>query len=251
MFNALILAGSKEKGPLEISNNVENKALILLNNKTIINYIIEALNNSKKIEKIIVVGPEKELSSYIGNKVEKILNPGDNILDNIEKGLNYLNSQDSILILTSDIPLITSDAIDEFIEICEKRKAMVAYPIIVKEKILVKYPETKRTYIKMKEGTVCGGNIVLLKPEVFFQNKKLIKGLVNDRKDVRKYVKILGFKFIIKFLLKILTFNDIERKISEIVGYNSIAVNVSHPEIMIDLDKISDLKLIRKCIENK
>jgi len=249
MFNALILAGSKKIGPLEINANVENKALILIDNKPIINYIIDALKGSKNINKIVVVGPKKMLSKGIDQKISKILNSGDTILENIEKGLNHFNSEDSILILTSDIPLITPNAIDEFLEICIKRNADVGYPIITKEKIIKKYSETERTYIKMKEGMICGGNIALLKPEVFFQNKSLINELFENRKAIQKYVKILGFKFIIKFLFKTLTFKDIEKRISEIVGYNSIAVNVSFPEIMIDLDKISDLELIRKTIE--
>jgi len=249
MFNALILAGSKKIGPLEISANVENKALILINNKPIVNYVIDALQESKNIKKIVVVGPEKMLSKGIDQKIDQILNSGDTILENIEKGLNYFHSDDSILILTSDIPLITANAIDEFLGICADRDADVGYPIITKEKIIKKYPETERTYIKMKEGMICGGNIVLIKPEVFFQNKSLINELLKNRKSIQKYVKILGFKFIIKFLFKILTFKEIEKRISEIVGYNSIAVNISFPEIMIDLDKLSDLELIRKIIE--
>ncbi|MEA2021115.1 MAG: nucleotidyltransferase family protein [Candidatus Caldatribacteriota bacterium] len=249
MFNAIILAGLNKIGPLEISANVENKALILINDRPMINYVINALQESKNINKIVIVGPEKMLSKGIDRKIDKILNSGDTILENIEKGLNCFHSGDSALILTSDIPLITANAIDEFLEICIDKNADVGYPIITKERIMEKYPETERTYIKMKEGIICGGNIVLLKPEVFFQNKSLINELFENRKAIQKYVKILGFKFIIKFLFKILTFKDIEKRISEIVGYNSIAVNVSFPEMMIDLDKISDLELIRKVIE--
>ena len=88
MLNALILAGSKKIGPLEISANVENKALILINNKPIINYVIDALQESKNIKKIVVVGPEKMLSKGIDQKIDQILNSGDTILENIEKGLN-------------------------------------------------------------------------------------------------------------------------------------------------------------------
>ena len=249
MFNAMILAGSKKKGPLEISANVENKALISINNIPSINYIIDALKNSKNINKIVVVGPEKMLTKSIDNKIDKIVNSGENILENIEKGINYFHSDNSILILTSDIPLITAAAIDEFIKICVARKADVGYPIITKEEIIKKYPETERTYIRMKEGMICGGNIALLKPEVFFQNKSLINELFENRKAIQKYVKILGFKFIIKFLFKTLTFKEIEKRISEIVGFRSIAVKVSFPELMIDLDKVSDLKLIRQVME--
>ena len=249
MFNALILAGIKEKGPLEIAENVDNKALIMINNRPMIDYIVDALNNSENIDRILVVGPKNELHPYIGKKVDEILNSGNSILENMEIGLNFFNSADNLLLLTSDIPLITPDAIDEFLEICTKRKAYIGYPIITKENIVKKYPETKRTYVKMKEGIFCGGNIVFFKPEVFFQKKELIKELYDNRKANWKNAKILGFKFIIKFLFKTLTLDEIEKKVTEIVGYKSVAVKISHPEIMIDLDKPSDLKLIRKCLE--
>jgi len=249
MFNALVLAGTKEKGPLEIAEKVDNKALIMINGRPMIDYIVDALNNSENIDRILVVGPKKELHPYIGKKVKEILNPGNSILENMEIGLNYFNSAGSLLLLTSDIPLITPEAIDEFLEICTKRKAYIGYPIITKENIVKKYPETERTYIKMKEGIFCGGNITFFKPDVFFQNKKLIKELFENRKSTWKYAKILGFKFILKFLFKTLTMEEIEKRITGILGYNSAAVVVSYPEIMIDLDKPSDLKLIRKCLE--
>ena len=249
MFNALILAGTKEKGPLEIAENVDNKALIMINGKPMIDYIVDALNNSENIDQIIVVGPEKELHPYIGKKVKKILNPGNSILENMESGLNFFDSNDNLLLLTSDIPLITPEAIDEFLKICTERKAYIGYPLITKENIMKKYPETKRTYVTMKEGIFCGGNIVLFKPEVFFQQKKLIKELFENRKSTWKYVKILGLKFIFKFIFKTLTLEEVERRVTGIIGYNSIAVMISHPEVMIDLDKISDLELIREYLK--
>lgn len=249
MFNALILAGTREKGSLEITENVENKALIMLDGRPMIDYIVDALNNSENIDKILVVGPKNELQPYIGKKVDEIINPGNSILENMEIGLKFFNSAENLLFLTSDIPLITPEAIDEFLEICTKRKAYIGYPIITKENIMKKYPETKRTYVKMKEGIFCGGNIVFFKPEVFFQKKKLIKELFDNRKATWKYVKILGLKFIFKFLFKTLTLKEVEKRVTDILGYNSIAAMISYPEIMIDLDKPSDLKLIRKFLE--
>ncbi len=249
IFNALILAGTKEKGPLEIAESVDNKALIMINGKPMIDYIVDALNNSENIDQIIVVGPEKELHPYIGKKVKKILNSGNSILENMESGFNFFDSNDNLLLLTSDIPLIIPEAIDEFLNICTKRKLCIGYPIITKENIIKKYPETERTYVKMKEGILCGGNIVFFKPEVFFQNKELLQGLFNNRKNNLKNAKILGLKCILKFLFKTLTIEDAEKRVTDIIGYSSGAVMVSYPEIMIDLDKPSDLRLIRKYLE--
>ncbi len=83
----------------------------------------------------------------------------------------------------------------------------------------------------MKEGILCGGNIVFFKPEVFFQNKELIQGLFNNRKNNLKNAKILGLKCILKFLFKTLTIEDAEKRVTDIIGYNSGAVMVSYPLI--------------------
>lgn len=249
MFNAFVLAGTKEKGPLEITANVENKALIMIKDRPIIEYIIDALNNSENIDKILVVGPKDELYPYIGKKVEEILDPGNSILENMEIGLNYFNSENNLLLLTSDIPLITSQAIDEFIEKCIEKEADIGYPIITKENIIKKYPETIRTYVKMKEGVFCGGNILFFKPEIFFQKKALIKELFDNRKTTWKNAKILGLKIILKYLFKTLTLDEIEKKVTKLIGCKSVAVMVSSPEIMIDLDKLSDLEFIQQYLK--
>ncbi|MCJ7657263.1 MAG: nucleotidyltransferase family protein, partial [Candidatus Atribacteria bacterium] len=96
MFNALVLAGTKKKGPLEIAENVDNKALIMIDNRLMIDYIVDALNHSENIDKILVVGPKNELHPYLGKKVEEILNPGNSVLENMEIGLNYFNSSDNL-----------------------------------------------------------------------------------------------------------------------------------------------------------
>jgi len=250
MLNALILAGSKEKGPLEITAQVDNKALIRFNNRPVVDYIVEALNNSRYIDKILIVGPEDQLNPFFRPKIEKILNPGESILENLEKAISYFNTSDPLLILTSDIPLISAQAIDEFINICLERNASLSYPIITKEEILQKYPEAKRTYVSIKDGTFCGGNIILMKPEIFYQKKELIENLYKNRKVAWKWAGIFGWSFILKFIFKGITIQEVEEKVSQLVGFNSVAVRISYPEVMMDLDKISDYQLIRKYLEN-
>ena len=260
MYNALVLAGSKGKSVLEISNKVENKALIIINNRPIIDYVIEALNEAKKIGKIVVVGPKAKLYSYISTKVEQILEEKDSLLQNLEIGMNFIKdsfiksgdsfikSEEKVLIITSDIPLITSQAIDDFIEKCLEKEADIYYPIMRKENILEKYPKTKRTYVKTKDGELCGGNMFLISPKLFYHKKELIKKAYESRKNVTKLAKVLGLKLILKFLFKTITVADIEKKVSEVLGYKGVAVVTPFPEMMIDLDKPSDLELIQKCL---
>ncbi|MDD3655196.1 MAG: NTP transferase domain-containing protein [Atribacterota bacterium] len=250
-MNALILAGKKDIGKLENNNKLTNKALLMINEIPMIEYVVNALLESKLVDDIVVVGPEYDLVPFIEKKVKKILDSTDSIIENIKIGLDYFNDDDNILLLTSDIPLITGEIIDRFIKKCEQYNALFYYPIITKETILKKYPETVRSYALLNEGTFCGGNMAIFSRPLFDKNKELLNELYQNRKDVKKYVRLLGIKFLIKYLLKTLTIKEIEEKASLIAGYPVKSITIDDPEVMIDLDKLSDYELILQTINQK
>jgi GTP:adenosylcobinamide-phosphate guanylyltransferase len=247
-MDALILAGRKDTGTLESHNKLNNKALLLINHTPMIEYVVDALNQAKKIDNIVVVGPKSDLDLYINKKVNKIIESTDSIIENIEIGIDYLNNNHKIIVLTSDIPLITGEIIDHFIMKCQEYEASLYYPFISKDIILKKYPEAIRSYAVLKEGIFCGGNMVIFSRLLFSQNKPLLLEMYQKRKSTYKYASILGLRFIIKYLFKSLTIKEIEDRAAEIVGYPVKGIMVDDPEMMIDLDKLSDYELISQIL---
>lgn len=246
-MDALVLAGTKNTDKIENHSELSNKSLLMLNNIPMIEYVIDALNQAEEIKNIVVVGP-LELSQYIERKVTRIIESTASIIDNIKIGIDYIHNDDKIILLTSDIPLINGEIIDRFIRKCQKYEAFLYYPFILKENILEKYPDTIRSYAALKEGIFCGGNMVIFSPSLFEKNKDLMFDLYEKRKSIYKYVSLLGLKFIFKYLLKSLAIKEIESRAAEIVGYPVKGIIVDDPEIMIDLDKLSDYELILRVI---
>ena len=247
-MNAIILAGKKDTGKVEENNRFANKALLLIKEIPMIEYVVNALQESDLVKDIAVVGPEYDLAPFLGKKVRKVLNSTDSIVENVQIGLDYFSDESKALILTSDIPLITGEIIDRFIKKCELHQAFFYYPIILKKNILRKYPEAIRSYVNLKEGIFCGGNMVIVGKPVFDRNRQLLNELYQNRKDVKKYISILGAKFLVKYLMKSLTIDEIEEKAAEIVGYPVKSILIEDPEVMIDLDKLSDYELITQVI---
>lgn len=242
-MDALVLAGGKSDNSLCNHQKLNNKALLLINGIPMIEYVVDALDQAREIDNIIVVGPKDALMPYIEKKVKKIVDSTDSIVENVRVGINCINN-DQILIMTSDVPLITGKMIDDFIKKCQVHKAFLYYPFISREKILKKYPKTVRTYATLKEGVFCGGNLALLSTILFNQNKSLFNELYQNRKDTKKYFNLLGLKFIAKYLLKCLSIKEIEDRAAQIIGYPVKGIMINDPEIMIDLDKLSDYELI-------
>ena len=61
--------------------------------------------------------------------------------------------------------------------------------------------------------------------------------------------RLLGLKFVIKFLLRSLTLKEAEEKVSRLLGgIKGIVVISQHPEVGVDVDKPGDYELALKTI---
>lgn len=249
-IDAIILAGGKLKGELKEVALMEDKALLLIKNVPMVNYVVSALSSSLYVEKIIVVG-EKEHFDFLEDKVNKIVPSSDNMLKNVLAGIKY-STTDKVLISAADVPLIKGEMIDAFVEQCQKEESYdFYYPIVEKRQNQEKYPTTKRTYAKLKEGVFTGGNIALVNPKFFTSNLDLLNEVIEKRKSPGRLVRMLGIIFLFKLILGILTIKEAEKRTSEILGGMRVkAVEVDFPEIGIDVDKIDDLRLVQEIIEN-
>lgn len=244
--DVVILAGARNKGPLKEVSPIEHEALIEIGEVPMVEYVIRAVNQAKLTGKVSVVGPARELKESIQEKVDYIIEAGDTMKENITRGINVLDEQDFILLMTSDIPLVTAEIIDDFISTClEDKEADIYYPIIPKEENVAKYPNVKRTYFHLVEGVFTGGNMVLMNPAIVDGAADIINKTFSLRKKPWKLSQLLGMKFIFKFVIRHLSITEIEEKVSKITGYKGHFMITQYPEIGFDVDKPSDLTLIR------
>ncbi len=244
-FDALIVAGAKNNGALKDYSNKEYESLIEIAGKPMVQHVLEAVGTVKEISNIVIVGPEK-INQKI-NSHYKIIEPEDVLINNIKKGIDALNNDHHILIITSDIPLITTRTIENFIKKCKlEKKHDLFYPLISKEINLDRYPEVDRTYVHLKEGIFTGGNIILVSPDIIKGPLDWYDKILSLRKKPFKMSQMLGFKFIIKFIFRQLSIKEVEKRISDIIGHECKALIVESPEMGFDVDKPSDLKMMKE-----
>ncbi len=164
-FDAVILAGAPAGSDFYPENGEISRAMVPIGNKTMLQWVIDALRGSDKIGKVVAIG------NVDGNGLDLVLAPGESLVKNIRKGVEALDTNEPVLIVSSDIPLITAEAIDDFLSRAERLNADLAYPVLPKTHCEKQYPQFKRTYVKTAEGTFTGGNIMLVRPD--FLIKKL------------------------------------------------------------------------------
>lgn len=239
MLNAIVLAGDNTGGN-------GSKALIKIKGRYMIEYIIDSLRYSKYIGRIVAVGSKELLEGSIGQKIDGVVQCSDSIIKNVRAGIDYLSDDSHILVCTSDIPMVSSDAINDFAEQCIERNVDVGYPIIEKSLNDTKYPDAKRTYVKMKDGTYTGGNILYINPSVIGSCYDIAEELVQNRKNAIKMGRALGIPVLIGLSMGILSIEAVEKKVNKMFGINAKAIKTLYPEIGNDVDKAADVEFVNK-----
>lgn len=248
-IDVIILAGADNDGALKAVTDTPYEALIMLAGKPMVKYVVDAAAKSRYVDRVVIVGPERQLREFFDDKVFHIAQCGDSMVENILIGIEMLQSRGKVLLLTSDIPLITPEAIDDFIDRCNAAEGDVYYPIVSREANDAKYPGVKRTYVRLKEGVFTGGNMALLQPQIVRKNHRMIERAVSMRKKPWQLSRLLGFKFIVKFIFNKLSLNEIEQRVQLMLGFRGIGIISPYPEVGIDVDKPSDLYLMQKVYE--
>ncbi|KAF1085840.1 2-phospho-L-lactate guanylyltransferase [Sporotomaculum syntrophicum] len=250
MIDALVLAGSPNDGALRECSSARYEAMIDIKGKLMVEYVVDALKQCEHIERIAIVGPKSELSMYFqDSKREVLVEHGGHLYENVLRGLRELPGAQRVLLVTSDIPLITHQAIENFIELCGSGQADFYYPIVPRELVEKQYSTSRRTYVQLKEGVYTGGNIFLFNPGVVEECMPRGQKLVDARKSPFKLCRLVGLLFLIKFLMKNISLQEAQKKVSHLLGIKGRVVISPYPEVGVDVDKPSDLELVYRQLE--
>lgn len=247
--DVIIMAGAKNTGALRECSTTDYEALITIHGVPMVQYVANAARQARSVERIAVVGPVDMLRPYLQGTVDLLVEGKSGMIDNIRAGMEALNTDRKVLILCSDIPMVRSEVIDDFVAQSEGREADFYYPIISKEANLNRFPGTHRTYARLKEGTYTGGNIFLMNPAIVDGATAFMEKMIIWRKKPLKLSQAFGFKVIFKFAMGSLSISELENRVHKITGFSAAALEVIHPEVGFDVDKPSDLEMMEKYLQ--
>jgi molybdopterin-guanine dinucleotide biosynthesis protein A len=246
--DALILAGKSNIREVE-DIRAEDKPRFPINGKPMYEYVIDAARNSKLINRIVVTVPVATDCSSFEYKVDKVLFTDQPVVNNILMGVEYLSDTEFLLVLSSDLPLLTSEVIDTFMTECEKEGDFdLYYPVHKMEDVLDRYPTTKRTYARIAEGKFTGSNAALFKPFILKNNVKLFKRIFDQRKNPIGMARVIGINCMIKALRGTLSIELLEERIGKLIGGRGKAIISKQIEMGIDVDKKEDLELVESIL---
>ncbi|MHC1784128.1 MAG: nucleotidyltransferase family protein [Anaerolineaceae bacterium] len=253
---AIITAGGNPspEDPLYKLTHGIPKALLPIAGKTMIQWVVDALNGSKRISKLIIVGlpPFTDISTR--HPLTFLPDQG-SIISNIQAGVDEIRRDDpaamKTLIISSDIPAIKPSMVDWMIKIVEESDADIFYNVVTRQVMESIFPGSKRTYTRLRQLEVCGGDLNAVSLSFLTGGNPFFDEIINSRKNPFKQASLFGFDILFSLLLNCLSLQDLEKKISERIHARGKALLCPYAEIGMDVDKPHQFDIVQSFIQKQ
>ena len=217
-LDAVVLAGTDDNPKRMILG--QNKAFLEIANKTLVRHVVEALLAAESVGRVFVVGPLDRLEMALGGispRISLVAQKGKMVSNALAAfhaaEAHWLESgqgddpQRPLLFLSCDLPLVSSEAVDDFISRCagEDRLYDGGYSLlcgVAEEASLKQYypgqgkPGILRPYVNFSDCRVRLANIYVGRPRTLKNRAFLQTGFEHRKAAKFKNVLLLAWDFL-------------------------------------------------------
>ena len=237
-MDIVILAGGKCDDDLRAATGAEFRAEIVVHGKRLVDTV---LNATKPLGEPILVGGPDGLS-------KRQVPAGDDFCASLRKGLELVVTE-RFLLVTVDLPYLTTDALRDFIEQCDPN-AGLNYPIVSSTACEERFPGMRRTTLKLREGVFTGGNVALMGTEMMKRALPVMEKAYALRKKPLRLAHIVGLDVLGRVLLaqlwpRTLSIRSLEKAMGKFLEVPVHAVPTQFAELGADLDKAEQFEIFQ------
>jgi GTP:adenosylcobinamide-phosphate guanylyltransferase len=239
--SVLILAGSRGgDDPMTRAENVAHKALIEIDGEPMIARVLRALWDCPSIGHIAISASNPDCLSPVCGQTE-ILPAASGPSTSVMRAAKYLGTP--LLVTTADHALLQAEWISYFLSHLPDADIVAA---VAREEIInAALPETQRTYLRFRDQAISGCNLFYLANDKALNAVQFWQSLEADRKAPIKLLRKLGPVFALRYALGRLTLSDALEALGQRAGAKPGLVDMPFGLAAVDVDKPSDLALVR------
>lgn len=213
------------------------KAMLGIHGRPMWKIVADAL---PKADQTIVVGEWIEQDQLSDGR--QMLRGTNSLLGNMVKIIENAKTE-MILFITCDLPALTDVAVNDFIDQCNSYPKMgIGGVVVTRESCMEQFSEVPRTFVKLKEGEVTFGNLIMMRRSIIHHHFDQIREAYDLRKSPLALASMLGFGFIVKFLLAqiyppFLSLDSVVQRLTDTLGVDVRLFESKYPEVAEDIDK--------------
>lgn len=249
-MDAVVTAGGipQPGEPLYEYTQGQSKALLDVAGKPMVQWVVDALCQAEVVERIIMVGLPPESNLQCSKIVDFIPNQAsmlENIRAGVNKALEHSPQTQHVLLVSSDIPAITGEMVDWVAQKAQETDDDAYYNVIRREVMEARFPNSKRSYTRLRGMEVCGGDLNLIHTRMMTGNNEVWEKIIAARKNVFKQAALIGYDTLLLLMLRLIDVDQAVNMVSKRLGIKGRGLVCPHAEIGMDVDKPFQLELLR------
>lgn len=254
-FRAVVLAGHRGGGsdPLARARGAAHRALLDVCGVPMLVRVVRALRRARAVERIWVsIGEPEALETQpelaalrAAGELEahrSLASPSRSALDLLDR----LGPGEPVLVTTADHPLLTPAIVDCFTDAAAGSDADVLVGAVSGALVRARYPETVRTWVRLRDGDWSGANLYALRTPAARSAVEFWTRAEQLRKRPWRLVGVFGPATLALFALRRLDLEAGLARVSAAMGVRVRAVSLPFAEAAIDVDRPADLELVTR-----
>jgi len=223
------------------------KALLDVAGKPMIQWVLDAVSNAKNVGQVVVVGLDGDVSLSC-DKPLTILPNQNSMVGNIRAGAKHILASNSsvefVMTASSDIPLVTGEMFDWFIEQAQDTRRQFYIGMVTRQNMEARFPGVKRRINRIKDIELRGGDIAIIAPQIILQTGGAADRLSKARGNVFRQLAFVGFDTLFFLMLRLFDLESFVRHMEKKHGVDWAPIICPYPEIAMDIDAPPHLEVI-------
>ena len=250
-FTALALAGGVLEDDFRAAGYVAaNKAYLPVGGVPMLTRVLQALRASDSIARIRCVTPVeafRQLGSG-SDLCDDVVGPSGDLVGSLLAGMAGLPSAQRVIIVATDMPLLSAQAVDSFAGLARATPCDIGYGFVERRAHERAYPQVRHTWVRLREGTYCGAGVSVMRAGAAPQVQDVLRRFTAARKSPLKLASLFSYGLLLKALSGTLCISEVERRASEVSGLVCRGLLCDQPELAVNIDQIADLRTIEQII---
>jgi GTP:adenosylcobinamide-phosphate guanylyltransferase len=240
---AVVLAGGGPDAVSAMKRDAPNKAFVPVGGVPLVARVIAALRTSSEVSRIIAVAPPAAFESEALAGADERRPAGMRIVESLAAGLAGAPPDGQVLVVASDLPVLTGAAVDAFVAAARERDLDIAYAIVQSNVSFAQFPRVRHTWARMLDGRFCGGGLFIVRPRMLDALRTILDDIGAARKSPLRLASIFGWDIVPAFALGWLPIAKAEERASTILRARLGAIRCSHAEVAVNVDTPADLSI--------
>lgn len=244
-FNALVLAGSRGGvDAVAAYGGVGHKALITLQGMTLLARVVGALRAAGAV-RIAVVTSQPQVRLEALRLQADVVDEAEGPSLSVKRGAVALGTP--ILVTTADHALLQGEWVRRFLSDVPD-DVDVAALVAPRAVVELAAPGTQRTWLKLADGHWSGCNLFFLANDASLAAVDLWRRVEAERKRPWRMAGILGPGMLLQYLLGQLSLKAAAARLGHLAGVKAAIIETPFGLASVDVDKASDLDLVRRIV---